>query len=184
MERPYQYPHTISNRHGEHLTFKSVVLEDGIEKMIVENVVKPGAGPPMHVHFKQSESLTITEGELTYQIQGQQPVVCKVGETALFEAGVPHKFWNSGNHDLKCTGWVKPANSIDYFLTEMYKSMDAGDGERPEPFSSAYLMTRYKSEYDMLELPSFVRTVIVPIIYAIGKLLGKYERYQNSPEPL
>ena len=78
--------------------------------------------------------------------------------------GPPHlnreyrtSFWNSGETTLKCTGWVKPANDLDFFLTEMYKSIDEGDDERPEPFASAYLMTRYKTEYDMLELPGFVK---------------------------
>lgn len=184
MKRRYKYPHTITNKSGESLTFKAIELEDGVEKMIVENELIPNSGPPMHVHFKQSESLTVTEGEMTYQILGQGPVVCKVGETATFQAGVPHKFWNSGESKLKCVGWVKPANSIDYFLTEMYKSMDEGDGEKPEPFSSAYLMTRYKSEYDMLEIPGFVKKVIVPITYLVGKLTGKHARFADSPEPL
>lgn len=180
----YSYPHTITNKHGESLTFRSIELEDGVEKVIVENEVKPGAGPPMHVHFKQSESLTVAEGEMTYLIEGQEPVVCKVGETATFESGIPHKFWNSGETILKCTGWVKPANDLDFFLTEMYKSIDEGDGERPEPFTSAYLMKRYKTEYDMLELPGFVKNVIVPITYCIGKLTGKYQRFKDAPEPL
>ena len=180
----YSYPHTITNKHGESLTFRSIELEDGVEKVIVENEVKPGAGPPMHIHFKQSESLTVTEGEMTYQVKGQEPVVCKVGETATFESGTPHKFWNSGETTLKCTGWVKPANDLDFFLTEMYKATDEGDDERPEPFASAYLMTRYKTEYDMLELPGFVKNVIVPITYFIGKLTGKYQRFKDAPQPL
>ena len=159
-------------------------MEDGVEKVIVENEVKPGAGPPMHVHFKQSESLTVIQGEMTYRIAGQEPVVCKVGETATFESGVPHKFWNSGDTTLKCKGWVKPANDLDFFLTEMYKSIDEGDDERPEPFASAYLMTRYKTEYDMLELPGFVKNVIVPITFFVGKLTGKYQRFKDAPEPL
>lgn len=182
--RRYSYPHTITTKQGESLTFKSIEMEDGVEKFIAENEVAPGAGPPMHVHFSQAESLTVTEGELSYQLLNEKPVVCKVGETATFEAGIPHKFWNSGTETLKCTGWIKPANNIDYFLTEMYKAMDEGDGERPESFASAFLMMRYKSEYDMLEMPGFVKNVIVPITYFIGKLMGKYERFKNAPEPL
>lgn len=178
------YPHTITSKNGEELTFKAIETEDGIEKMIVHNTVAPGAGPPMHVHFKQAESLTVTEGEMSYQILGQAPVVCKVGDSATFEAGVPHKFWNSGSTTLRCTGWVKPANHIDFFLTELYLSINEGEGERPEPFSSAYLTMRYRSEYAMLELPGFVRHVIIPITYLIGKITGKYGRFKDAPEPL
>lgn len=182
--RRYSYPHTITNKHGEVLTFSSLIIEDGVEKLIVENELEPGAGPPIHVHFKQSESLTVTEGEMTYQVLGGQPIVCKVGETATFEKGVPHKFWNSGSGKLKCSGWIKPANHVDFFLTELYKATNEGNDERPEPFASAFLMMRYRSEYDMLELPAFVKSVIVPITYRVGQLLGKYKRFADAPEPL
>lgn len=37
-----QYPHTIENGMGEILIFKNVVNENGVEKVIVENSVKPG----------------------------------------------------------------------------------------------------------------------------------------------
>jgi uncharacterized cupin superfamily protein len=158
----YNYPHKISNKHGEVLIFKEIQIEEGVEKVIVENEVRPGSGPPMHVHYKQTESLTVLEGEMSYQIIGKEPVTVGVGETVTFEQGVAHKFWNSGESILKCTGWVKPANHLDFFLTEMYKAMDEGDGERPEPFASSYLATRYTSEYAMLEMPAFVRKVIVP----------------------
>ena len=180
----YQYPHTITNKQGETLTFREILVEDGIEKAIVTNDVAPGSGPPMHVHFKQAESLTVTDGEMTYQILGKEPVTVQKGETVTFEKGVAHKFWNSGKTTLKCIGWVKPANHLDFFLTEMYKALDEGDGERPEPFASAYLTTRYKSEYAMLELPGFVRSVVIPITYFIGKATGKFQRFKDAPEPL
>ncbi|MFM1876515.1 MAG: hypothetical protein RL266_2252 [Bacteroidota bacterium] len=180
----YNYPHTISNKAGEKLIFKDIIMEDGEEKLIVENELVPNSGPPMHVHFKQDESLTVTEGEMTYQVLGKEPVVCRVGDTATFERGVPHKFWNSGSGNLRCTGWVKPANNLDFFLTEMYRSFDEGDGERPELFSSSFLMVHYKSEYDMLELPAFVKHVIAPITVFIGKVSGKYARFKNAPKPL
>jgi quercetin dioxygenase-like cupin family protein len=180
----YTFPHTITNKSGESLTFVGIVRQDGKEVMLVENSVAPGCGPPMHVHFKQAESLTVTEGELTYQIAGQPPVVCRVGQTVLFHSGVPHKFWNSGSTPLRCTGWVSPANRLDFFLTEMYRSMDEGDGKRPELFSSAYLTWRYRSEYGMLELPAFVRHIILPFTYFIGVLTGKYTRFKEAPEPI
>lgn len=161
-----------------------MVIEDGVEKLIVTNELEPGAGPPMHVHFKQSESLTVLDGEMTYQVLGGRPVICKTGETATFEQGVPHKFWNSGSGKLKCSGWIKPANQVDFYLTEMYKAINEGADGRPESFASAFLMMRYRSEYDMLELPSFVKNIIVPITYRVGQLLRKYDRFSDAPEPL
>jgi quercetin dioxygenase-like cupin family protein len=37
------------------------------------NEVQPGAGPPMHVHFKQEEGLTVVAGRLGYQLKGGPP---------------------------------------------------------------------------------------------------------------
>jgi hypothetical protein len=45
-------------------------------------------------------------------------------------------------------------------------------------------MRRYRSEFAMLELPAVVRTIVLPIVFAIGQLLGKYKRYSDAPAPL
>lgn len=59
----------------------------------------------------------------------------------------------------------------------------SGSG-RPEMFDAAYLMTKYKHEYDLPELPALVKKVIMPITYLIGGLLGKYKKFDGAPEPL
>jgi hypothetical protein len=45
-------------------------------------------------------------------------------------------------------------------------------------------MYRYRKEYDMPELPRFVKSVIIPATYTIGKLSGKYRKFENAPAPL
>lgn len=45
-------------------------------------------------------------------------------------------------------------------------------------------MTKYKHEYDLSELPAFVKKVIMPTTYQIGRLLGKYKKFNGAPEPL
>jgi hypothetical protein len=47
----YNYPHTIENGHGEQLTFTRRVSTPQGERVEGNNVVKPGAGPPMHNHL-------------------------------------------------------------------------------------------------------------------------------------
>ena len=182
--KPITLPHTIENHLGEKLIFKSIVEEDGEEKLIVENCVQPGAGPVMHVHFKQDESLTVKKGRLAYQIQGEEPKYAGPGETVTFLRGTPHRFWNAGEDVLECEGWIKPANSIVYFLSGIYAAMNKSGKEEPELFDGAYLMTRYKTEYDLPEIPGFVKKVIMPLTVRVGKLLGKYDHFEDAPEPL
>ena len=180
----YQFPHTITNPIGETLIFKEVVQEPDGDKVLVENFVVPKSGPPMHTHFLQEEALTVVEGRIGYQVQGSSPKFAGVGETVVFKPGVPHRFWNDGEEILHCTGYVKPANTIVFYLSSIYAAQNKSGTGQPEKFDGAYLIKRYASEYDMPELPSFVKKVIIPITYYIGRLLGKYKHFKNAPEPV
>lgn len=178
------YPHTIENGQGETLTFSRVQVEPDGDKLLVDNVVAPGFGPPMHVHWQQDESLTVVRGRIGYQIQGQAEQFADAGATVLFERGVAHRFWNAGAEPLRCTGWNKPANSIVFYLSSVYAAQVKSGKLQPETFDAAYLLTRYASEYDMLEIPRFVRKVILPATYRLGRLLRKYKHFEDAPKPL
>lgn len=181
---PYKLPHTIENCLGEKLTFQRTEIEDGATKMIVTNEVDPGCGPEMHVHFKQDEALTVIEGRMGYQVKGGPELIAEEGETVLFERGTFHRFWNADERQLKCEGWLKPANTTDYFLTALYNSINKAGKAEGDPFDGAYLITRYSSEYDVDVIPGFVKKVIMPITAALGKMLGKYDHFKDAPAPL
>ena len=180
----YQLPHTIKNCIGETLIFKEIVKEPDGEKLLVENFVTPQSGPPMHTHFLQDEELTVVEGQIGYQVQGEEPKFAGPGDTVLFKRGVPHRFWNAGNDVLHCTGYVKPANTLVFYLSSIYAAQNKTGTGRPETFDGAFLLKRYASEYDMAELPGFVKKVIIPATYYVGKLLGKYRHFSDAPAPL
>ncbi len=180
----FTYPYTIENGGGESITFLRLIKENGKEYLEVENSVHPRSGPPMHVHHKQSEALTVVKGKIATQTLGGQPEYYEVGDTAVFNAGVPHKFWNAGDDILVCKGYIDPADNIVYFLSEIYKSTKANGGKRPGMYDVAYLLTRYKSEFDMLDIPSLVKTVLFPIILFFGKLSGKHKKFADAPEPV
>lgn len=180
----YTYPHTIVNTLGEKLSFLHVEQEPDGDKLIVENLVAPGIGPSMHTHFKQDESLTVVKGTMGYQILGQEARYAQTGESVVFERGTPHRFWNAGDNVLQCTGWIKPANSIVFFLSTLYDAMNKTGANRPELFDGAYLMWRYKSEYDLPEMPGFVKKVVMPVVYFIGQLAGKYKKFEGAPKPI
>ena len=178
------YPKTIESGTGEKLTFVRKYTDDGEEYVEAENWVEPGSGPPMHVHHLQDESLTVIEGLLAAQVLGEEPKYYKAGETAFFAKGVAHKFWNAGDIVLKCKGYVTPVYNFEYFLTEIYRSTREGGKKRPSTFDAAFLLNRYKSEFDMLDIPPFVKKVIFPVSLFTGKLSGKHKKFANAPEPV
>lgn len=180
----YNYPHTIENGSGEYLTFVRRANDADGEYLEVENRVTPGAGPPMHVHHLQEEALTVRKGRIGYQVLGEEPKYAGQGETVTFKAGVAHKFWNAGDDELECTGYVRPPDNIEYFLTEIYASTKANGGKQPHPVDAAFLAKRYASEFDILEIPQFVQKTVFPIQRLIGRMTGRYKKYHGAPEPV
>ena len=180
----YTLPHTIENCIGEKLTFLQIEKEPDGDKLIVENYVVPGSGPIMHTHWLQDEALTVVKGKLGYEIQGQPFKYAEEGETVIFKRGTPHRFWNNGSEVLHCKGWVKPANTLVFYLSSIYAAQNKSGTGQPETFDGAYLLTRYKSEYDLPLLPAFVKKVVLPATVMVGKLMGKYKHFKNAPEPI
>ena len=83
----YTYPHTIDNGAGERLPFLRRVPESGGDRLEVENIVEPGAGPPMHVHHYQEEALTVQQGRLGYLRPGLPPQFAGPGDEQDLKTG-------------------------------------------------------------------------------------------------
>lgn len=180
----FQYPHSIENGQGERLTFLRRVSTPQGEVLEVESAVQPGGGPPMHVHHRQEESLTVVQGRIGYQRPGEEPRYAEAGETVTFGPGEAHRFWNAGEGELRCTGHIRPPDSIEYFLRAVYDSQKRTGRGRPDPFDAAYLLTRYRDEFAMPGIPRFVQRFVFPVQVFIGRLLGRYRRYADAPEPV
>lgn len=173
------YPKTIDNWHGERMTFVGV---DG-DRLLVESVVDVGAGPPMHIHHLQTETIRVESGRMGVAMPGEPDRFFGPGELATFAPGVEHRFWNAGDEPLRLAGEVFPALNFEYFISAVYDSMRDHRG-RPGPFDAAFLLTRYRTEFAMTAIPPFVRRFILPIQAAVGRLLGRYERFADAPEPV
>lgn len=178
----YDYPHTIENGAGERLVFTGRRTDEKGEVIEAENFVAPGAGPPMHVHYRQEESITVISGELSWERSDGSTGKAGPGETVTFGPGDAHRFWNSGSEELHGTGYIRPPGNIEYFLTSLFDSMKRHGGKRPGVFDVAFLETRYRGEFEALIIPPPVKKVLFPILYAIGRATGRFKRYADAPE--
>jgi mannose-6-phosphate isomerase-like protein (cupin superfamily) len=178
------YPYTIANGHGEQLTFTGVTHAPDGDRAEADGLAQPGAGPPMHVHYLQEEAARVVTGRMGYQVLGQEARFAGPGELVVWPAGTPHKWWNAGDTELRMTGWCKPPGNVEFFLGALFASVRENGGHRPALFDAAFLLTRYRHEYAMLDLPAFVRRVMIPVLYVVGRAAGKYDKYKDAPEPI
>lgn len=180
----YNYPLVIKNGGSEQITFLGLIKKNNIDCIEIEGLVQPKAGPPMHVHHQQDETITIIKGKMATQIANDKPQFHNEGETVTFKAGVPHRFWNSGTEPLHTRGYATPPNNLVYFLSGIYNSTKENGGKRPGLFDSAFLLTRYKTEFDMVDVPAFVKKFIFPAVLFFGKIAGKGKKFRDAPMPL
>jgi len=123
----------------------------------------------MHVHHLQEEGLTVERGTIGYQSEEGPERTAGPGESVTFAPGEAHRFWNAGDDELVCTGFARLPGNLEYFLTEMYASMRRRGGDRPGFFDGAYLGHRYRSEFEMTEVPAPVRRLVFPVVAAAGR---------------
>ena len=178
------YPYSIDNGHGETLTFKDITQGPDGTRLEVSGVTQPGAGPPMHVHHLQDEAARVVSGRLGHQAPGGQPQFAGPGETVIWPAGTPHKWWNAGSDELHTTGWCSPPDNLEFFLGALFASIKENGGGRPGLFDVAFLVTRYRTEFALLEIPAAVQRIVFPVVYLVGAILGKHKKFAGSPPPI
>lgn len=177
------YPVRIENGHGEVLIFERLVATADGGRLEGRNEVQPGAGPPMHVHYKQEEGLTVVSGRLGYQIAGHAPRYAEAGESVVFAPGELHRFWADGDQTLHCTAYVQPAHNTVYFLSAIFRSARANGG-RPGLFETAHLLHKYRDEFAMAAVPGFVVRGVFPALRLLGRLTGRLRELEGGPAPV
>lgn len=168
------------NRNGETLIITRPATETGGQLTEFEGMDEPGIGPPMHVHFKQEEKLKLLKGKMRIKTLTKEFSLAE-GEEYTFAAGEAHRFWNEGNERNHYAGHVKPSNNYEYFIKQVYKSANEANDDKPGPFDAAFLLTKYRSEMDMLVIPKPVKLFVFPILLFIGKLTGKFKKFADAP---
>ena len=87
--------------------------------------LKPGEGPPDHVHFNQEEIFFIVEG--TYEMTvGDQTSTVGPGTIVFIPRNVVHRFKNVGDTTGCMLDWSLPGGQDHYF--KAISELAAGDG--------------------------------------------------------
>ncbi len=170
------------NKNGEVLIITKSGEDTNGEITEFEGMDEPGIGPPMHVHFLQEEKIKLLKGKMRAKTPKKE-FDLEIGQEYIFEPGIPHQFWNTGDEQNHYSGYLKPSCNWEYIIENVYQSANSANDIKPSPFDAAFLLTKYKSEIDLLIIPTPVKKIVFPILFAIGKMTGKFKKYKDAPKP-
>jgi mannose-6-phosphate isomerase-like protein (cupin superfamily) len=102
---------------GNVMNLKLTAAESGGELTVIEDVIPPGAGPPLHVHLRENEAYYVLEGEFEF-VCGEDTVRGGPGTFVHGPRGVPHRYRNVGSAPGRLLFAFTPAG-IEAFFTEL-----------------------------------------------------------------
>ena len=99
---------------GDLYTFKAVGEETGQAYALVEAVIQPNNGTPLHVHSHEDVVFYVQEGEIECQLD-EQTVIATAGTFLHSPKGQQHSYKNIGANPAKMLIWVTPAGLEKFF---------------------------------------------------------------------
>jgi mannose-6-phosphate isomerase-like protein (cupin superfamily) len=80
---------------GNEMNVKLGAQQSGGELTVIEDVIPPDSGPPLHVHEKENETYYVLEGEFEF-VCGEARVTGGPGTFVFAPRGLPHRYKNIG----------------------------------------------------------------------------------------
>ncbi len=79
---------------GDQITIKANSDDTDGAMTVLETVVPAGAGPPRHMHTRESETFYVLEGEFEFEIDGER-TMASPGSFLIAPPNLPHQFRNT-----------------------------------------------------------------------------------------
>jgi mannose-6-phosphate isomerase-like protein (cupin superfamily) len=133
-------------------------------------VTRPGGDVPAHLHPAQTERFRVRSGTVEFRI-GRTRVRATAGDELIAQAGVKHRFRNTGATDAVVEVEVEPALRLQEFLEEAAALAREGKYTRrgiPRGFRAATqladLMERYADVTVMASPPRLIQRATLPLL--------------------
>jgi len=94
---------------GEEIVFHTTSKQSKGEKTVMEVLIQPKGGNPLHYHNLFSETFYVIDGELSVQI-GKEKMKLKAGQTATAPMKTVHRFYNTSGKQVRFTVELRPAS--------------------------------------------------------------------------
>jgi len=107
---------------GQVMNVKLSSAESAGELTVIEDLIPPKNGPPLHVHSRESEAYYVLEGEFEFTC-GEDTVRGGVGTFVHAPRGLPHRYFNVGDTPGRVLFSFTPAG-IERFFGELTEQKD------------------------------------------------------------
>jgi mannose-6-phosphate isomerase-like protein (cupin superfamily) len=169
-------PRKISNPEiGDVLTFVEVAGESDSDRVVVEIMLAPGGGNPMHIHLRQTETFKILDGELNVTVANATRRLIE-GEEATVPPRTPHRFFSNSNTPVTFRVTVLDPGRLEDGLRILYGL--AQDGKAPGGLPRNPLVIALCAEQsDMYGagIPLWFQRALVRALAPLARALG-YDR--------
>lgn len=105
---------TIEGPVGGPLTFKARGEQTGGALTVLENIVAPLEGPPLHAHASEDEAWYVLEGRLRFKLDGELRDA-PAGSFVFVPRGLAHCFQNVGTEPARILVMFTPAGMETFF---------------------------------------------------------------------
>jgi quercetin dioxygenase-like cupin family protein len=168
----------------EQITFLQTGDDTDGELFAFEVVTPPDmVPPPAHVHVREQERIQVLDGEMTTRVGGREAVL-RAGDTAVWDAGVAHTWWNTGPGELRFVAEFRPAGNLQSFF-ETYCGL-ASEGRCDDKGQPPLLQVAASLPLWGMYLdgpPILAQRLLMAVLRPIAWLRGyraRYERFQSS----
>ncbi|GAA2825910.1 cupin domain-containing protein [Crossiella cryophila] len=114
---------------GDRYTVKAGIADTGGALGLLEAVIPPQSGPPLHLHRNEDEAFYLIEGQLEVVANGR-PIIIEPGSFIYIPRGSPHRFKNVGETHAKLLIFFVPSGFEEFFLEV---GIPVIDGEEAPP---------------------------------------------------
>ncbi|MEZ6130484.1 MAG: cupin domain-containing protein [Planctomycetaceae bacterium] len=127
---------------GDRVTLKIVGSDTAGTLALHETLVPAQAGPPRHVHHRESETFYILEGTFEFEVDGIRSTVSP-GAVVFAPQDIPHQFRNTTDQPGKILVVCQPAG-FEHFIREFATIPTTVP---PDPAQMAAIAARHGIEF-------------------------------------
>ena len=158
---------------GMRVTCRETAATSGGELLSFDFWMRGGATPPpMHVHPRQEERITVVSGSVRSK-SGAADRVLSPGDTVVSPPGEPHTVGPAGNEDVEMLAELRPALTYERFIERSFALDRAGHVNakgRGNPLRMATARP-HEAEFFLPHIPIMLQRALLRALDWLGRRL-------------